>query len=79
MPAGRPKTYTDDTVVALNTEDAASSRLNQNSLRRQCAEFLLTNNGQSTLAEFDEHFGYDVRETVTGLIRTGWLKVVVCK
>lgn len=70
---GRPQEYFDDTVVCLHTTGA--HKLQKNSDRRAIVDFIVEAGGQATLIEIDRHFGFDIRKTVTSLLRSGWLAV----
>lgn len=68
----RPAIYTDEKVVAIQTTGAAT-KLQNASERRAIVNVIIDHGGAMTLKEVDDHFGYDIRNQVISLIRTGWL------
>lgn len=70
---GRPKTYTDETVVCIDAR--SGTRLQRNSERRAVVELILDNGGCMAMGAIDEHFGFSMRERVIALIHAGWLRV----
>lgn len=69
----RPQKYTDTTRVFLHSEKARNN-LQQGSERRAIVNLIVEKGGSMTFKELDDHFGYDVRPQVAGLIRSNWLK-----
>lgn len=70
---GRPREYDSETVVRLAPN--GDSTLKKFSDRRAIVNHLVDVGGRSTIGEINLHFGFDFRETITGLIRSGWLEV----
>ena len=73
--SGRPPIYTDDTVVAVVAKNPRS-KLQDNSERRAIINLLINNKGKLTLKEINAHFGFDMRASVTALVRARWLEVL---
>lgn len=71
----RPKQYTDDTVVAVSSTTAKTT-LQQRSDRRAIINTIIDNGGRMTLRALDDHYGFDIRDKATELVRLGWLVVV---
>lgn len=70
--ARRPE-YTNETVVRLSP--SGETTLKKFSDRRAIVNHLVDIGGVSTIGAISLHFGFDFRETVIGLIRSGWLEV----
>ena len=68
---GRNKKYTNETVVRLRPD--GKTKLQIMSERRAIVNLLIEHAGVMTMGAIDEHFGYDIRESVIRLIRSGWL------
>lgn len=72
---GRPQMYRDNDVVFINSR-AARSVLQSGSQRRAIVQHIVEVGGRATLGEIDEHFGFDIRSNVLGLVYSGWLEIV---
>jgi len=71
---GRPATYRPDAMVVL-TADNAQSKLQRGGERRAIVNALIDNQGRMTIAELDEHFGFDTKLRVMALAHAGWVTI----
>lgn len=70
----RPSRYRDESKVWVNSR-APESALQEKSERRAIVNFLVDNGGNATLAQIDQHFGFEIRGSVIALARIGWLEI----
>lgn len=70
--AGRPPIFRDEDVIFVKT-NKAGSKLQKDSKRRAIINRLIDAGGSQTIAELNEHFGFDVRQAVRALVRGHWL------
>lgn len=70
---GRPRVYTDETVVCIAARGAV--RLQRNSERRAIVELILDHGGCMSMGDVDRHYGFSMRGRIIALIHSGWLKV----
>lgn len=70
---GRPRFYTEDTVVRLAPD--GSSKLQSGSDRRAVVQFVLDEGGVVTIDAVNKKFGYDMSSTVKALVHSGWFAV----
>lgn len=66
--------YDNDTKVRLAPN--GESTLKKFSDRRAIVNHLVDVGGVTTIGEISVHFGFDFRDAVVSLIRSGWLEVM---
>jgi len=71
--AGRPRSYTTETVVRIRPRGA--TKLQSESVSKAIILMILNTRGVATIGEVNKHFGYDTTRYIHSLIRTGWLEV----
>jgi hypothetical protein len=71
---GRTAIYTSDTQISV-TGQTARSRLQVSSERRAIIDKVIDLGGTASVAQLEQHFGYDLRGKVAALVRIGWLTV----
>lgn len=70
---GRPKVYTDETVVCLRPN--GESTLKKFSDRRAIVNAIIDMGGKATISQINNHFGFDFTEKIMALVHAGWLEV----
>lgn len=70
----RPKVYTEDTRVCVDSR-GASHRLQRSSERRAIVNYVMDHGGSATIGEINARFGYDVSGKISALVKAGWLVV----
>lgn len=70
----RKAIYTPETRVFLLTRPKPDSKLQGNSERRAIVNKVVDFGGEVTIKDLETHFGYDLKQQIGSLVRSGWLR-----